>query len=329
MQRPWTDEERLRELYCEEDLSIHDTAHELDCGHMTVSRWLDKHGIEKEQDPADKPVLYRTDEAGYERWRHNTNDTKYAVSVHRLACVAWFGFDAVKGKDVHHENRISWDNRQANLALLTPEEHQDEHTESISNEKLRDYIYRRSLSPDDISDEEGVSVNVVRRELRESPVVYPIKPYQRPHVLETLVSLESVNEIAERFDVDVDTIHKYLRKYDIDTLPPWKLNYDEDELREMYFEQDMTMKEIGEELGVTQGRVSQLFSKFDIDVGVQNTNRDEYPWRDEDRLRELYHGEMLGMAKVADRLDTTVETVNRWLQKFDIEKHDPVAFNQT
>lgn len=45
------------------------------------------------------------------------------VRLHRLLAVAEWGFEAVQGRQVHHVNRIPWDNRPENLALLTPSEH--------------------------------------------------------------------------------------------------------------------------------------------------------------------------------------------------------------
>jgi len=45
------------------------------------------------------------------------------VRLHRLLAVALYGFEAVAGRQVHHANRIPWDNRPENLRLLTPSEH--------------------------------------------------------------------------------------------------------------------------------------------------------------------------------------------------------------
>ena len=44
------------------------------------------------------------------------------VPVHRLCAVAWFGFDAVAGSDVHHRVPIPWLNVESNLAPLPSEE---------------------------------------------------------------------------------------------------------------------------------------------------------------------------------------------------------------
>lgn len=45
------------------------------------------------------------------------------VAIHRLASVAWFGFDAVVDRDVHHRISIPWLNVESNLVPLPPEEH--------------------------------------------------------------------------------------------------------------------------------------------------------------------------------------------------------------
>lgn len=44
---PWEDEEKLRALYVDEQMSIPDIADKWDCGTTTVEQWLDKHSIDK------------------------------------------------------------------------------------------------------------------------------------------------------------------------------------------------------------------------------------------------------------------------------------------
>ena len=43
---PWRDEDRLRRLYVRERLTVHEVAAHFDCAPCTISRWLDRHGIE-------------------------------------------------------------------------------------------------------------------------------------------------------------------------------------------------------------------------------------------------------------------------------------------
>jgi len=86
-----------------------------------------KNNVERRTACQDKPVHYRIDDRGYERWRHDTGDTQHGVAVHRLQMVAEEGIEAVKGMEVHHKNTIKWDNRPSNLELLTKEEHMSIH----------------------------------------------------------------------------------------------------------------------------------------------------------------------------------------------------------
>lgn len=44
------------------------------------------------------------------------------------------------------------------------------------------------------------------------------------------------------------------------------------------------------------------------------------PWRDEDTLRELYHGERLSIQGIADELGATYPTVHKWLSEHGIER---------
>ena len=51
------------------------------------------------------------------------------VAIHRLAAVAWFGWGAVSGNVVHHENGVPWDNRESNLTPMTLSEHSKLHAD--------------------------------------------------------------------------------------------------------------------------------------------------------------------------------------------------------
>jgi hypothetical protein len=56
---------------------------------------------------------FKTDNHGDERYISPTGDS---VMLKRLAAVAWFGFDVLKGKKVYH-NSVPWDIREENLIV--------------------------------------------------------------------------------------------------------------------------------------------------------------------------------------------------------------------
>lgn len=117
----------LRRLYHGEGMSIQEIADKLGCVDRTVLNWMEEHGIETRTSTVDKPCHYRTSASGYEEWTHKHGDAQYTFGVHRLVAVAEYGFDAVCGKIVHHENAIPWDNRPSNLALMGASEHSKHH----------------------------------------------------------------------------------------------------------------------------------------------------------------------------------------------------------
>lgn len=133
MERPWTDAERLRELYHGEGMSIYDIADEWGCGKTTIGKWLHRHDIEVDTPSHEKPPHFCTESRGYECWRHDTSGTQHKVRVHRLVAVAEYGYDEVVGKDVHHENHIPWDNRPSNISVLNRSEHAKLHNSCSSD----------------------------------------------------------------------------------------------------------------------------------------------------------------------------------------------------
>lgn len=62
----------------------------------------------------------------------------------------------------------------------------------------------------------------------------------------------------------------------------------------------------------------------EIKHGRNQHSVDDPPWRNEDLLRELYVNRGLGTPTIGERLGCSYSTVNRWLEKFGIEKRPPL-----
>lgn len=129
--RLWRDRQLMYRLYVEEGLKMSEISNQLGCSMSTVSNWLHRHDI-RTRSNKNLPPQYGTDNNGHEYWRHRHptetgESTRSWVVVHKLAAVAWFGRGAIDGMEVHHQNRIPWDNREENLELLSPEEHAKRH----------------------------------------------------------------------------------------------------------------------------------------------------------------------------------------------------------
>lgn len=130
--RPWTDYETMNRL-AQRGLSQPEMADELGCSQDTISRWLNRHGIDhdvRSERSGGKRLTARFETRcdGYERWRSwDSEDGNQYVLVHRLLAVAEYGFKVVDGKHVHHRNGVQFDNRPENLELLDPSEHHRGH----------------------------------------------------------------------------------------------------------------------------------------------------------------------------------------------------------
>lgn len=115
----------LEKAYYDDMKTVGEIAKECGVSGTTVRKWMDKFGFERrERGPRDPKRLYfRTSRFGYERCVHRLRGEEDAFAVHRLAAVAWFGFDEVADSHCHHENQIPWDNREENLEVVDAEEH--------------------------------------------------------------------------------------------------------------------------------------------------------------------------------------------------------------
>lgn len=76
------------------------------------------------------PPDYRECDEGELVWEFNDGRPRIrtypnggTVLVHRLAAVAWNGFDAVADRQVHHRVPVSWLNVESNLLPLPEQEH--------------------------------------------------------------------------------------------------------------------------------------------------------------------------------------------------------------
>jgi biotin operon repressor len=148
MGKPWRDPKALREQYVEQGKTLAEVAEALGCSSPTVNKWLRRYGIEirapaSERDYSGRSsprfvnyARFETNGDGYETWRSRTDGRAY-VSVHRLAAVAWFGYETVAENDVHHLNGVPWDNRESNLDPLDPNEHRSRHAQERERDSGR------------------------------------------------------------------------------------------------------------------------------------------------------------------------------------------------
>jgi len=123
----WKDEETLRELYVEQQLTTYEIGDKFGVSNTAIGRELKKYGIPRRR----KLPTYYTDTYGYERIHHQYEHNVTPLAVHRLVALAdgklSFEQFANSEMNVHHVNGIPWDNRPENLEVMTHEEHSRHH----------------------------------------------------------------------------------------------------------------------------------------------------------------------------------------------------------
>jgi transposase-like protein len=135
-ERPWRDKEKLEYLYNKCGKSQKQIANEWGVGKRTISKWMRKHQIDtrdreeaKRKRMRKKPASFYTDSNGYEVIRNQRRrGGKVDVCLHhRLLATLKYNIGELKGNHIHHENKITWDNRLENLELLSPRKHGEIH----------------------------------------------------------------------------------------------------------------------------------------------------------------------------------------------------------
>jgi len=155
-------------------------------------------------------------------------------------------------------------------------------------------------------------------ELPENGAFQEPEPWQKETVLRELYVEENLSqaEIADRFGVSDSSISNWIRKHDIDTDPdyPW---WDEYRLRELYWEQEMTLREIAEKWDTHVNTIYNAMKRIGIDR--RRESHADFPWQDEETLRELYFEKGLSQQQIADRYNTSQPVISDWFLKFGIE----------
>ena len=140
---PWRDEDALRGLYHGEQLSQVEIADRWGAAPATICNWMERHEIEARSRSlatsiALGPLRVTTAPDGYEFIQTRQQYKTHRVRHHRLLAVAEYGFENVSEKVVHHRNGIPWDNRGANLELLSDSEHKRIHADGTVRDRWGD-----------------------------------------------------------------------------------------------------------------------------------------------------------------------------------------------
>lgn len=128
---PWRDPDILSELYCDQELSLRETADRLGCHHETVRAWLHRHEIETRSPPTQKPYAsVWQNSRGYEYAVSQLDGVRSIVGIHQLVAIA-DGADPhrVFSSETHIHHRLAGStlNVPGNIEVLDAQEHLSRH----------------------------------------------------------------------------------------------------------------------------------------------------------------------------------------------------------
>lgn len=128
----------------------------------------------------------------------------------------------------------------------------------------------------------------------------------------------SMNDIADELNCGIGTVQHWMNKYGIDRRNHTreKITISEDSLRKLYCEEDLTMKEVGDELGYSKQQVHYWMEEHDI----KRRSRPLEVKIDEETLREYYVEKEWSQKMIGEKFDCSRGTIRRRIERFGIEK---------
>jgi len=150
-------------------------------------------------------------------------------------------------------------------------------------------------------------------------------PYQNKEVLREkyVHSDKAIDDICDELRCSRTTLYYWVDKHGLkeekqalEDPKPWR---DPNILRELYIEEDMSVFEVGDELGCSGSAVQRNLKKNGIETRNEGGYFSDAPHRQEDKLRELYVAQELSSREIAKEFDVSQKAVLDNLHKFNIE----------
>lgn len=287
--KPLHNEEWLREKYVDQHRSTYDIAEELDLSRTAVSRWLDRHNIEKRGSPGagNQPI----EELQNEEWlrdkyvdhEQSTYEIADQLGAARTTVCAWI--------------------RRHGIEFRSPSQRVAEgDTSPLANEEwLREQYVSRQRSSYDIADYLGLTPSTIRSYLMEYEIERRtsseagtngnVKPLHNSDWLrEQYENKEkSTYDIAQELDIARTTVSSWLHRHDIDTRgnteafgsAPVEELQDAEWLYGQYHDREKSCEKIATEVGVDTSTVQNWLHRHDIEVrsGLQHPDHLDHPVR--------------------------------------------------
>ena len=310
-EKPWRDEQQLRELYVDEGLSTREIGNKLQCSPKTVETWIDIDLLlrlkAEESDHRIRAVVALRFQPALGGNRRHTGGTlvclprravarpmrPHRTPCHRRANHRRFATPCGSGTASHRVRSI-----RANGG------HKHESTD------------KRAKCPLDPR---------LKTEICARNLYHALKPEAKPWWDERQLRKlrdEGLSEekIAERLDCSQTTIHNWLVKYNLDTSRikpdhPW---HDEEVLRLLYVKQGLIMTEVAGALDCSREAVEDWIHRHNIETRSRTPETPEL-LKNCQKLEQLYHDRGMSTYAIPEQLDCAPSAVYNWFRRHDTE----------
>lgn len=128
----------------------------------------------------------------------------------------------------------------------------------------------------------------------------------------TVESSDSYDEVAERLNCAVPTARQWAERHDITPEFADRSYRHKETYTSVYDECDGNLDQMVDVWPVTKGTVREWGQKHGL---LESNTRSEYPWRDEERLRQRYVVAEDSLQTIADDWDTSPSTISNWVNR--------------
>jgi len=142
----------------------------------------------------------------------------------------------------------------------------------------------------------------------------------------------TLSEIADLVDVSRGTVRDRMKKHGIERRSQSEIHSDgnieplrnEEWLREQYWEQNKTLREISDEVNLSPTAVRNWMDRHDIEtrsLSESHTDGNVDRLANKEWLRDQYRNQKKSPPEIADEIDVHAATVRSWIERHGIKKH--------
>lgn len=278
--KPWRDEEFLRQKYLREEMTTYEIADEIGCSGRNVLNWLNKFGIETRD--------AHVNNCG-KPWMDK--DTLREAYVEERCSVT----DIAERWGCSESTVCNWLNRHEIELRYGSQQYASYGVyngyETWSTTDTTVYVHQLLAIADGAD-----------------PYAVFSSEYHVHHT-----DGQPLHNLAENLEVKLVSDHVSDHR---------KLSCEpsRDELREMYVEEKMSLRDISDRLGCDKSTVSKWLSKHGISTrDAGGKYRDKYLYKDEEVLYEMYVEREMTITEIADEVGCCANTVSNWLDRHGIQ----------